>query len=215
MYLSKVRLNALDRTHLAILSDCYESHKLISCACGSNKNGTRVLFRPETPDGPIAPLLVQSEHEPDWDRPRRELGVTVHAEYKEFEFPEIPSGTRLRFRLRANPVKTIRGGKDQEVDASGDPKRIRVPLKREEKQLAWLERKIDQAGAALEGALVQKEGDVVGRRKAKGPPLTFYSVRFDGSLVVTEPQALLAAMRYGIGPAKGFGFGLLSVSRAQ
>lgn len=214
MYLSRVRLNALDRNQMAILSDCYESHRFVSSACGSHKNGTRVLFRPDMPDGHIAPLLVQSEQEPEWERAAQTMNITVDAECKPFELPSFAARTRLRFRLRANPVKTIRGGTEEAVEGKGRPKRIRVPLKREEQQLEWLERKLSAAGSALEGALVQKEGEVTGRRKRGGPPITFYAVRFDGLLIVQDPTAFSGAIRYGIGPAKGFGFGLLSVSPA-
>ena len=42
--------------------------------------------------------------------------------------------------------------------------------------------------------------------------LTLFGVRFDGVLAVTDPDALTGAVRQGIGPAKGFGFGLLSLA---
>jgi CRISPR system Cascade subunit CasE len=45
--------------------------------------------------------------------------------------------------------------------------------------------------------------------------LTHHAVRFDGLLVVTDPERLRHALRAGIGSAKGFGFGLLSLARAD
>jgi CRISPR system Cascade subunit CasE len=38
-------------------------------------------------------------------------------------------------------------------------------------------------------------------------------VRFDGVLRVTDAARLVEAVRSGIGPAKAFGFGLLSLRR--
>ena len=41
-----------------------------------------------------------------------------------------------------------------------------------------------------------------------------FGVRFDGTLQVTDARALARAVRDGIGPAKAFGFGLLSLAPA-
>ena len=48
------------------------------------------------------------------------------------------------------------------------------------------------------------------RDPAKGQRLR--SARFDGILEVTDPAAFAATIAAGIGPAKAFGFGLLSVA---
>jgi CRISPR-associated protein Cas6/Cse3/CasE subtype I-E len=52
------------------------------------------------------------------------------------------------------------------------------------------------------------------RRRAFGPgsPQRLGAVRFDGILQVTNAELFLQTLRAGIGPAKGFGFGLLSVA---
>ena len=42
-----------------------------------------------------------------------------------------------------------------------------------------------------------------------------FGVRFNGLLQVTDPEKLMQAVRNGIGPAKAFGFGLLSLARAE
>ncbi len=212
MYLSKVHLNVLNARHLKVLSDCYQMHRLVSCACGSGSHGSRVLFRPELPDGPFVSLLVQSEKEPDWDRPREKLNMDVQAECKPYALPSFGKGQRLRFRLRANPIKTIRGGRENETDSTGDLKRIRIPILNDNLQDQWLERKLQQGGARLDGALAQKEGEVTGNRRNGQAPITLYAVRFDGQLTVQDPYRFASAIRSGVGPAKGFGFGLLSIS---
>lgn len=211
MFLSKVHLNVLNRRHLQVLSDCYKTHQLVAAACGSARNGTRVLFRPEPPEGAFASVLVQSELEPDWSRPRDKLNMEVQADYKQFSIPSFQRGQKLTFRLRANPTKTIRGGRDNEVDSSGKPKRIRVPILRDDLQLKWLERKLSNGGADLDGAFVQKEGEVHGKGDNSRSPITLYAVRFDGQLTVQDPDVLSSVVKSGIGPAKGFGFGLLSL----
>jgi CRISPR system Cascade subunit CasE len=44
-------------------------------------------------------------------------------------------------------------------------------------------------------------------------PLNLLSVQFDGLLQVLDPDALWHTVQAGVGSAKGFGFGLLSLAR--
>jgi CRISPR system Cascade subunit CasE len=53
----------------------------------------------------------------------------------------------------------------------------------------------------------------MGDRDAGGRRLTFGAVVFDGMLEVSDPGRLRSALRHGIGSAKAFGFGLLSLAR--
>jgi CRISPR system Cascade subunit CasE len=54
----------------------------------------------------------------------------------------------------------------------------------------------------------------VGGAASTGHLIQHYSVDFDGVLSVTDPALFAEAVASGIGPAKGFGFGLLSLARA-
>ncbi|MEM0963873.1 MAG: type I-E CRISPR-associated protein Cas6/Cse3/CasE, partial [Bacteroidota bacterium] len=45
--------------------------------------------------------------------------------------------------------------------------------------------------------------------------LPHVGVRFDGELRVIDPDRLAVAVASGIGPAKAFGFGLLSLALAR
>jgi CRISPR system Cascade subunit CasE len=45
--------------------------------------------------------------------------------------------------------------------------------------------------------------------------MTHLAVQFDGVLEVTDPAKFLETVRQGIGSAKGFGFGLLSLARVS
>lgn len=121
----------------------------------------------------------------------------------------ISAGARLRFRLRANPVKTIKD--DKRLDKKGEPKSIRVPLIHEEEQLKWLLRKF--AGIAeLETARVWQEPALFFRKQDMGGKIQL--VCFEGVLTVLDNEALFAMLRQGIGPAKAMGCGLLSLAAA-
>jgi len=121
----------------------------------------------------------------------------------------IPSGARLRFRLRANPIKTIKD--DKRLDKKGVPKSVRVPLINEQEQLLWLVRKL--AGVAeLETALVMPEPALYFRKQNMDGKIQ--TVCFEGVLKVLDAAALITLLRQGIGPAKAMGCGLLSLAAA-
>lgn len=121
----------------------------------------------------------------------------------------IAAGARLRFRLRANPVKAIKDSK--RLDKNGEAKSIRVPLIHEEEQLKWLLRKF--AGVAeLETARVWQEPALFFRKQDMGGKIQ--PVCFEGVLTVLDNQALFELLRQGIGPAKAMGCGLLSLAAA-
>jgi len=92
---------------------------------------------------------------------------------------------------------------------------VRHGLLNEEQQIGWLHRKAKQAGFLVHSIVVTPEGSVsfVKADGGKQYRLSLLSVRFDGLLEVTHPQRLRETLAKGIGSAKGFGFGLLSLAR--
>lgn len=93
-------------------------------------------------------------------------------------------GQRWHFVLHANPTKRQRGD-----------------------QIAWLERKGETHGFAVAEAHVQGGGLVI---DARG--LTWQATRFVGHLTVINADLLAKAVATGIGSAKDFGFGLLTLT---
>jgi len=73
--------------------------------------------------------------------------------------------------------------------------------------------------AASAGFIIDKDATVVQpgyvyfNKGGKDQGRRLYSVRYDGILTVTDPEAFRLTQVRGIGPAKGFGCGLLSVAR--
>ena len=95
------------------------------------------------------------------------------------------------------------------------PNGIRLGLVHEEDQRAWLERKGQQHGFRVLRLAVAPEGMQVGHqpvRQEQPRRLAHVAVRFEGLLQVTDPALLSEAVRAGIGSAKSFGFGLLSLA---
>lgn len=167
------------------------------------------LFRVEQfQSGVGAQVLLQSAIKPEGNQQSPMLLAQ-----REFAL-SIPSGQRLRFRLRANPIKTIKDSSKGTVMKKGKTftKTVRVPLLHEEQQQVWLERKL-QDFAQLETLIVQPEPVTYFRKAKEDRSGKIQTVLFDGIMTVTDPAEFEAQVLQGIGPAKAFGCGLLSVAR--
>ena len=210
LYVSLLELDPRCRQVQAELRSPYEMHRTLSKAFEEGdmaQAAARCLFRAEEdPQGAIR-LLVQSKTAPEWDR------LTVPPNYlrlppqiKPFR-PVVQNGQLLAFRLRANPTKRLAAKRDGR--AQGD----RVGLYTEEDRHAWLARQAEAHGFRLEMATGTSEEQAA--CPTRGRTAVFSAVRFEGILCVTEAKTFLAALASGIGSGKGFGFGLLSVSRLK
>lgn len=199
MYLSEISLNLRSRDAHRDLSNTYDLHRTIFHAFPNVDRGGpgRVLYRIEpTKQGSVVPVLVQSEKEPDWGF-LEERGSYLSEPVKSKEFdPHFSKGQVLSFRLRCNPT-VKRDGR-------------RLGLLKEEEQMDWLMRKAEEGGFQVVQTMPVPEGVTKGETNRK--KITFYSVRFDGILRVQKPEVFVQALENGIGSAKGFGFGLLSVA---
>jgi CRISPR system Cascade subunit CasE len=124
--------------------------------------------------------------------------------------PILQPNQALRFRLVSNPVKTI---KDQygRINSKGSVKACRVPLVQEEQQLAWLSRKFSGA-ALIEVASVNSRRPIYFRKDGKAGKIM--AVTFDGMLRVENSEHFWTILQKGVGPAKSFGCGLLSIAKA-
>ncbi|WP_075182181.1 type I-E CRISPR-associated protein Cas6/Cse3/CasE [Pantoea sp. 1.19] len=122
----------------------------------------------------------------------------------------LPSGTPLLFRLRANPIKTIKD-KRARLNAKGQIKSCRVPLVGEEACIQWLLRKLGTA-AALQSARITAEPTLLFNKK--GVMGKIQTVLFEGELQIVDAEAFYLLLTQGIGPAKSLGCGLVSLARA-
>lgn len=220
MYLSKLILNPRNAGARRDVAQPYELHRTLKRGVEDALVENRLLFRIEPPNGqreagPV--VLVQSSHvAPEWTWMRANGYALATQGPKTFDV-QVQHGQMLAFRLVANPTvkKKVEGKKHS----------VRVPLIHDGPNLAnhptyldWLARKARQHG--FEVLRVQGAPFHVGlaRRKRKQfdkADIPHFGVRFDGLLRVTDPDRFAEAVRDGIGPAKAFGFGLLSLAPAR
>lgn len=230
IHLSRLTLNPGVPKVRRNLASPYELHRTLARAFpdpDSKEHRARhgVLFRIEEAGAHGVPVLVQSATEPDWSR--LQPGYALRIDGPKPFAPVLAEGQRLRFRLVANPVRRTRILRD------GKPDRVRrLPLVHSrptdnvpDGYLDWLLRQAYDHGFALSTTetstgpepLVEHVPFRTARRRLNGEPIpksevAHFGVRFDGMLTVTDAEALRRAVRDGIGAAKAFGFGLLSLA---
>ncbi len=205
MYLSKVFIDFKRPKNI------YQIHQdLWTTFPGQDDKARNFLFRVEQQQAGVgASILMQSEIAPSAGNEQVNLLATR-------EFPlTIIKNQRLRFLLVANAVKTIKDQQERK-NKKGVIKSNRVPLIKEEDQQNWLERKL-QSWAQLDSLLIRPCPSLYFYKKdvqsSKGYGGKIVPVAFEGILTVKEPHKFIEQVKQGIGPAKAFGCGLLSLAR--
>ncbi len=204
MFISKLVLNPMNRQVQRDLADMYQMHRSVfSLFPDKNAGGPgRVLYRVDenSRDNEISVLLV-SEKVPQWSLSKLQKDYLLEEMGSKDYAPEILPDSLLAFRLRANPSKKKNGK--------------RLGIFNEQDQLKWLIKKGNDHGFSPIKTTPIPEGFSSGKRDSKSSEITVYSVRFDGYLKVSDSIKFKKALETGIGPAKGMGFGLLSVALAH
>lgn len=199
MFLSQLLISLRHRQARRDLADRYELHRTLLCAFPENMPADeRVLYRVErTGRLPYVTVLVQSQTLPDWAKAKRLSDPRYLCKLPEARAvePRVSAGLRLPFRLQANPT-VKRDGKRHAILA-------------EDELTRWLQRKGEIHGFALIPANVRIVK--LGRQHGKRRKQTWRLAQFDGVMQVTQPESFVAGLQGGIGSAKAFGCGLLSV----
>jgi len=226
------------------LRNVYHVHQRLSMAFPPKEKKTDpcpFLFRIDhqiDENAARAVILVQSAIEPDWEKAFENVSSIFLASPPAVRkyAPCFAVGERLRFRIRMNlskKAKTAGDGTDlrkkqEEVDGvrglpKSQSKRVSVTWNGDEGETpedgirTWFSEKGKRGGFALDGDFeVVHLGWVVGYKpgRAEKDGLRFRSALLEGSLSVMDETLFGQSLSAGLGSAKGFGFGLLSVVRA-
>jgi len=216
MYLTQIYLNPRKRQVRNEIANRYELHRTVMSLFPEKLSASeRVLFRLEEDTYEKMEcyrLLLQSETQPDLTPLIQKQLNLLEPQVKEFD-PVLARGTKYVFKLRVNPVfKKTRPGKLSQ----------KMAIMENEKQIAWLQKRLGDGGASLLGANIsQKEwlsGSLHRNDDLDGPQaheLKIYTVLFEGTLRIEYPDKMAGCLKNGIGSAKAFGCGLLSLARMQ
>lgn len=227
MFLTRLRLDPHHRDVQRCVADSQALHHFVlrlfdgaEAMVGARRAALGVLHRLESrDDGATLDLLVQSRTEPDLRAIPSELLVIAHDSVSttslEPLLARLTPGVSFRFRLRANPTRKIdtKSGAD-----CGRRNGTRVPVRGEDGRAVWLQRRLEVAGMRLaedeDGNpwLRQRPDGVAHGHRRRTALLSHDGYVFEGVLSIVEPLTARAAFTAGIGPAKAYGFGLLSLA---
>jgi CRISPR system Cascade subunit CasE len=146
--------------------------------------------------------------------------------------PVVRNDQVFSFVLRANPIRSKR---DEKPDQNGKRKQHRhdvvmeaktrlkekqgvVPLEADivqEAGFVWLAQKGEANGFSIHGEDIRADGYLQHQfKKTKGNhEIRISTLDFTGLLTVTDPDLFVQALFTGIGPAKGFGCGMMMIKR--
>lgn len=226
MYFSRIILqedaqNASD--FWRVFRDTYSLHKSIWQLFAGHSDRKRDFIYRLDQDGKRPLIYTVSQRKPDMS-----LGLW-HIETKEYE-PKIRTGMQLAFMLRVNPVRTKRDekGKQHRHDVVMEAKtrlkehstkqneRNTMATLVQEEGYNWLMARAEKLGFALTPIQIRVDGYQQHRFfKRKGSrSIQFSTLDFNGLIIVIDPELFIKTLYRGIGPAKGFGCGMMMVKRA-
>jgi CRISPR system Cascade subunit CasE len=184
------------------IRNSYDWHQRVwQCFPGRDDQARDFLTRLDDKDGEYQLLIVspQPPTRPEWCLPESWATKPITATYF--------THCRYAFQLRANPTKKVAV---QRPDGSFTKNGRRVPLIEAADLRAWLARKGEINGFAVEQATMRPFGNQYFKKDGAYAP--HFAVDFQGALAVTDAGKFAKAFRHGIGAAKAFGFGLLVIA---
>lgn len=235
--MTRIFLNPQKRQGRRLLADPQAMHAAVRAAFPPDidEDTTRVLWRVDSRQHEHVLYIVGPE-QPDASHLVEQAGWMTRpaqtADYSRLQ-SALTLGQQWRFELVANPVKSQSGARGTRGSV--------VPLVSPDSQLTWLAERSGSAGfrilpytgavedgavtgtrdgdegtIALDAAVVEQNTLRFERRKAQGDAgrhVSLKTARFTGNLEVTDVEALQRTLRQGIGRAKAYGCGLLTLAR--
>lgn len=157
-------------------------------------------------------LLLLSEEAPDLTGVQRQFGFVDQSwQTKDYQplLDRIQPGSRWQFRLVCNPTRSIQAnvpGRRGRVEAISV-----IPLQRE-----WLMEQGKKHGFRVEEDsfdVLASEWRKFKKGRENGREVTLIQATFEGMMTVTDRDAFLDILQNGVGRAKAYGMGMMTVMR--
>lgn len=208
--LTRIRLNRMHPCVRRDLADREELHKttmrLLPGTTGPTaRAGGGLLFCLEP--GLEAVLLVQTARPPHLAALPAGYGTANTLDLATM-FAALTPGRAVHYRITAAPAAATSGPPDP---ATGRRRNTKYPLTGQPAQ-AWWERRATAAGLHLLGKNTATPCPFPLLRTRTSPGPYHRLVRFEGHATITDPAAVAAAVRHGIGRGKSYGAGLLCLA---
>lgn len=219
MFLTKFQLNPTRREVLRLIASPQRLHAAVLSTFPPDTTAaaaSRVLWRLDQPQRHELNLYLVSPARPSLEVLQSEFGWSQEpsgrvASYGPF-LDRLDEGQAWRFRLTANPVRSVRTAHGQRGKVS--------PHLTVEQQREWLVTHAERHGFSVSDGDDGPAVDVTRRDResfVKGAPddkrrATISRAQFDGVLLVRDPEVLRSSLTHGIGRAKAYGCGLMTLA---
>lgn len=229
MYLTRFRVNTARREGRELLGSPHRLHAAVAMSFpelpSRDGSGPRVLWRVDRNSSAEVQLYVVSPYRPDLTHLVEQAGwpASDTPGWQTYEYGPfldgLTEGSTWSFRLTANPVHSIRRTEDEPT------KRTAHITARH--QTAWLLSRQDKAGFVVVEKpparrttqhgdelqlVVRDRRDLRFAKAAERRTVSLTSVTFEGRLTVTDPAVLRRTLTQGLGKAKAYGCGLLTLA---
>lgn len=222
MYLSRFGINTARRGARSLLANPQAMHAAVisSFPADTQPPNGRVLWRVDR-EAHMANLYVLSRKEPDFTHLVEQAGwATTTWDTRSYGrlLEQVQTGQLWGFRLHANPVKQSR-------DPSTRGKRL--PHITPAQQGQWLADRAERNGFIIATSsdgtpalhVTSRTKTAFERRDPHHPgskaPVTLVRAQFDGVLQVIDRERFQTALTNGIGRAKAYGCGLMTIVRSS
>lgn len=224
-HLTRMYLNPRRRQTGRFLRDPQALHAAVESAFPPSVDAGRTLWRLDR-DGDEAKLLILSSRAPSLEHLQEQAGWQNEETWETRDYDQLlrrlVKGQRYAFRLTANPVHTA-------TLPSGVKRRVAhvsVPY-----QLLWLAQRAEQIGvrfldergdlvpltdenterpAGMTGVQISQREKLRFRRGTHD--VTIVRARYEGGLEIDDVDLLREALVHGVGRAKAYGCGLMTLA---
>lgn len=214
MFLTRMHLNPARRGTRNLLTSPQRMHAAVMCSfppvATSETEDQRVLWRVDR-SATSCTLYVSSPTAPDLTHVVEQAGWPTHQSPWESAPTEsflsrLDVGQQWLFRLAANPVRS------QRPPEGGRGKRLGHVTATQQEE--WLKSRSSRWGFDVSSLSVTSRQRITFSRRtdASRRTVTLNVATFDGVMSVTDPLALRRALCAGVGSAKGYGCGLITVA---
>jgi CRISPR system Cascade subunit CasE len=230
-HLTRFRLNTARLGARRLLSSPQVLHAAVMSSFAEipppGGDGPRVLWRIDRNSRAETYLYIVSLAEPDLSHLVEQAGWPTTGRWETHDYEPLLSrlttGDRWAFRLTANPVHTARRTNEEPTKITahvGPHHQTRWLLQRQQtagfKVVEKVVEKPSQQRAASEcdqhELIVHNRRQLAFSKKGQDKPVTLVTVTFDGQLEVTDPDALRRTLTQGLGRAKTYGCGLMTLA---
>jgi CRISPR system Cascade subunit CasE len=230
MYLTRFRINTARREARELLGSPHRMHAAVNMSFPDllprDGSGPRVLWRVDRNSAAEVLLFVVSPSRPDLTHLVEQAGWPAASEtpgWQTYDYGSflgrITRGSTWSFRLTANPVHSIRR-------KEGEPTKRTAHITTRH-QAAWLLSKQGDGGFEIttkgtdaqllehgdeHQLVVRDRRDLQFAKASERRTVTLTAVTYDGRLTVTDPDVLRRTLTQGLGKAKAYGCGLMTLA---